>query len=443
MFHACMIHAYKHPFRHVLDLWLPCCGYFVDNGVILICFSVITPAPRTPVPPVGGNVYIPANIGGGGVAGGAGGITGTGDGAGDVVGIASGPGPITGGGGGLTNNVPGSGGGPRSSFLIAGGPGVAGVPLPGAGGGGARAGALMGTILGSMAFMASLLWAFWQCKPGMLPCFGGGGGGGAPAMAISSPTPATNLPVAQALGGGPGGAALSGTGAGGGAGVGGSGAKVTVLNGSASGGGGGGAGSSSAFYYSSSNATANAVGAGGGSGAGAGGGSGAGSGGGVGQYDATLRATGTFSNKGTSIGTPKATRAFLGSSSSAGGGGGGGGTSAYNYSQTTTNVYNSNAMGGMGGGMGGGSGGGSSMDAIGYGESTTADYDMAPGISGGSPNYQSNAMTGGTLSKGYSTSTMSSSYNYQVIFKCIHAMITWVFCIITMCRSEILVALTM
>ena len=38
------------------------------------------------------------------------------------------------------------------------------------------------------------------------------------------------------------------------------------------------------------------------------------------SYDsATLRATGTFSNKGTLIGTPKATRAYLGSTSSAGG----------------------------------------------------------------------------------------------------------------------------
>lgn len=379
-----------------------------DGQYILVPPIVITPPPRTPVPPLDGNIIIPPDIGGGGVVGpGFGGAGGPGGGGGDMVGIGSGPGAITGGGGSLTNLVPGSGGGPTALGQTAGGGGAAGVPLAAAGGGGARAGALLGTILGTMAFMASLLWAFWQCKPGMVPCFGGGGGGGggAPSMAISSPTPATNLPVAQALGGGPGGAALSGSGAGGGSSAGAGGAKVTILNGSASGGGGsggGGAGSNSAFsaYYSSSNATVASGGAGGGSAAGAG----------AGQYDATLRATGTFSNKGTLIGTPKASRAYLGSSSSAGGAGGvGGGNSSYTYSSTTTNVYNSNAMGG-----GGGGGGGSAMDAIGYGESTTADYDMAPGISGGSANYQSNTMSGGTLSKGYSTSTMSSSYNYQV-----------------------------
>ncbi|XP_060080041.1 uncharacterized protein LOC132559439 isoform X2 [Ylistrum balloti] len=374
-----------------------------DGQYVLVPPIVLTPPPRTPVPPIDGNIVIPPDIGGGGVVGpGFGGAGGPGGGGSDMVGIGSGPGAITGGGGSLTNVVPGTGGGP-TALGQTGGAGGAGVPLAAAGGGGARAGALLGTILGTMAFMASLLWALWQCKPGMVPCFGGGGGGGggAPSMAISSPTPATNLPVAQALGGGPGGAALSSSGAGGGS-AGAGGAKVTILNGSASGGGGsgGGAGSNSAFsaYYSSSNATVASGGAGGGSAAGAG----------AGQYDATLRATGTFSNKGTLIGTPKASRAYLGSSSSAGGGAGGG-NSSYSYSSTTTNVYNSNTMGGAGGGAGG-----SSMDAIGYGESTTADYDMAPGISGGSANYQSNAMTGGTLSKGYSTSTMSSSYNYQV-----------------------------
>jgi hypothetical protein len=76
----------------------------------------------------------------------------------------------------------------------------------------------MGTILGTMAFLASLMWAFWGLKPGVVSLGGGGGGGagGPPAMSISSPT-ATNLPVAQALGGGPG--------AGGGAG----GAKVNII----------------------------------------------------------------------------------------------------------------------------------------------------------------------------------------------------------------------
>ena len=130
--------------------------------------------------------------------------------------------------------------------------------------------------------MASLMWAFWRMKPGIITMPGGGGGGGPPPATISPPT-ATNLPVVKAMsstveaGGG-------GSGAGGGT-------KITVVNGSAGAGSGGG-----------------------------GGGMGGGSGGaGADVFDsATLRATGTFSNKGTVIGTPKATRAYLGSASSTG-----------------------------------------------------------------------------------------------------------------------------
>lgn len=82
-----------------------------------------------------------------------------------------------------------------------------------------------------------------------------------------------------------------------------------MVNGSAGAGGGGSGGGAGGYssYYTSSTTTA----------AGGGGGGGGGVGGDV--FDsATLRATGTFSNKGTIIGTPKATRAYLGSASSAG-----------------------------------------------------------------------------------------------------------------------------
>ncbi|XP_060080039.1 uncharacterized protein LOC132559438 [Ylistrum balloti] len=40
---------------------------------------------------------------------------------------------------------------------------------------GPRAGALIGSILGTLAFAASMLWAVWLCKPGVLPCCGKGG----------------------------------------------------------------------------------------------------------------------------------------------------------------------------------------------------------------------------------------------------------------------------
>lgn len=150
-----------------------------------------------------------------------------------------------------------------------------------------------------MAFLASLMWAFWRLKPGVITCPGGGGGGPPPAT-ISPPT-ATNLPVVKAMAG-----TAEGSGAGSGAG---GGTKITVVNGSAGAGGGGGGGGGYSSYYTSSTTTATAGGGGGGGGGGV-----------VGDVfdSATLRATGTFSNKGTIIGTPKATRAYLGSASSAG-----------------------------------------------------------------------------------------------------------------------------
>lgn len=135
------------------------------------------------------------------------------------------------------------------------------------------------------------------------------------------------------------------------------------------------------------------------------GGAGGGAGGGDAYDSATLRATGTFSNKGTVLGTPKSGRAHLGSSSS-----------AYSASAQKSSVFGSPAQpisagGGnkmtaysydsysaSGGGGGGGGGGG--------------DYDQTSGMN--AANYQSNTLSagGGGMSK-FSTSTMSS-YNYQV-----------------------------
>ncbi|XP_062614011.1 uncharacterized protein LOC134275752 isoform X2 [Saccostrea cucullata] len=337
---------------------------------------------RPPVPPIGeGPHIVPEHIGGSGSLGP--GASGIGGGV-DIIHYEK----IGGISGGFGTN-PGLTGGANTLPQTAGG-GPAVVPPPA--GGGVRAGAAMGTLLGTMAFLASLMWAFWRMKPGVVT-FPGGGGGGPPPATISPPT-ATNLPVLQAMSG-----TAEGGGSGGGAG---GGTKITVVNGSAGAGGGGGGGGYSS-YYTSSTTTATA----------GGGGVGGGAGGDV--FDsATLRATGTFSNKGTIIGTPKATRAYLGSASSAGSGGAGGmggGTSSYLY-QKETSTYKS-------GGGGGGSGGGTGYNMA-YGESTTADYDMATPA-----NYTSNTLSsslgsglGGaslganTMSKsGYNT--MTSSYSYQ------------------------------
>lgn len=99
------------------------------------------------------------------------------------------------------------------------GSGIGTIPVGVGGAGSARAGAVMGAILGTLAFLASLIWAFNGLKPGTPVC---GGGGGAK-MSISSPT-ATNVSVTQALiGSGGGSSAAAGSGAGGGGG----GAKVS------------------------------------------------------------------------------------------------------------------------------------------------------------------------------------------------------------------------
>ncbi|XP_056012893.1 uncharacterized protein LOC125678424 isoform X7 [Ostrea edulis] len=339
---------------------------------------------RPPVPPIGpGPHIVPDHIGGSGSLGP--GASGIGGGI-DVIHYEK-IGGISGGFGtnpGLTGNL-----NPLPQ-TAGGGPAV--VPPPS--GGGVRAGAAMGTLLGTMAFLASLMWAFWRLKPGVITCPGGGGGGPPPAT-ISPPT-ATNLPVVKAMAG-----TAEGSGAGSGAG---GGTKITVVNGSAGAGGGGGGGGGYSSYYTSSTTTATA------------GGGGGGGGGVVGDVfdSATLRATGTFSNKGTIIGTPKATRAYLGSASSAGSGGGGGvggGTSSYLYQKEST-TYKS----------GGGGGGGGSGYNMAYGESTTADYDMATPA-----NYTSNTLSssmgsglGGATVGGSNTmskngyNTMTSSYSYQV-----------------------------
>ncbi|KAJ8319909.1 LOW QUALITY PROTEIN: hypothetical protein KUTeg_001496 [Tegillarca granosa] len=279
-----------------------------------------------------------------------GGLGGTGPagGAPDQVGIG-GPGDLSGGGGTVLGPGGGGAAGTAARLTAAGG-----GPGPVSSVSGARAGAVAGTILGTGAFLASLMWALYKFKPGT-GMFGAGkppAGPSATPLTISPPSP---------------------TGAGAGAGSGAGATKVTVLNGSAGagtdvveGGGGGGSTGYSAFY-SSSTATAS------------------GGGGAAGYDSATLRATGTFSNKGTSIGTPTATRAFLGS--------GGVNSSSYSYSDQKSSYGTSGRSGDF--------------------DTNEGDYDMANGIvattgSGGAGG------AGATSSKGYSSSTMTSSYSYQV-----------------------------
>lgn len=138
---------------------------------------------------------------------------------------------------------------------------------------------------------------------------------------------------------------------------------------------------------------------------------------------------------------------FLGSGSGIGGGGGGG-TSSYLYQKETT-TYKSG--GGSGGVSGGGAGGGSSSNYnMAYGESTTADYDMATpaNYTSNTANYTSNTLSssmgsglggggGGTLGGSNTMSnTMSkseyntmSSYSYQVRNRCpLFSVISWFVC---------------
>ncbi|XP_076459006.1 uncharacterized protein LOC143292527 isoform X2 [Babylonia areolata] len=359
-----------------------------DDGQIT--HVIPSPSPKVPIEPtVIPPIFIPSEVPPGVGGGGAGWVPGVGGVDGMVYpGGDSGTAVLVPGGGGVV----GSGTGLAAASVMAVPP-----PLPAAG---PRAGAVMGTVLGLMALASSLMWAFYRCKPGWCTCLRPPA---ASPMSISSPragvASASNKGAVIAAGGGVGGAggAISGAGAGGAA-------------GSAGGAGGAGGGSFSNFYMSQTSS-------------GSAGGGGAGGQGGEAYDTATLRATGTFSNKGTSIGTPKPVRAHLGSTASAGSAGGG-------YSSTfqeTSHVRSASgsAVDGGGGGMGsyhyeaGGVGGGSS----------TADYDMATGMS----NYQSNTLTagGGTMGGaggGYPSSTlqtgtmggaggfstMQSSYNYSV-----------------------------
>lgn len=129
----------------------------------------------------------------------------------------------------------------------------------------------------------------------------------------------------------------------------------------------------------------------------------------------------------------------LGSGSGVGGGGGGG-TSSYLYQKETT-TYKSGG-GGSGGVSGGGAGGGGSSYNMAYGESTTADYDMATpanytsntlsssmgsGLGGGGGTLGGSNTMSNTMSKsGYNT---MSSYSYQVRSRCpLFSVISWFVC---------------
>ncbi|KAK6166927.1 hypothetical protein SNE40_023527 [Patella caerulea] len=247
------------------------------------------------------------------------------------------------GGGGIGGTGGGtvvSGGGGGSGILLGGGSAqplaaasVGGVPTGGFVGGGPRAGAVVGTVLGILALASSMMWAFYLCKPGW--CVRPAGAGGAP-VAISPPRAGSNLGAVTAAGG------MAGAG--------------SIVGGSAAAGG-------------------------------------AGAGGGGVNYDtATLRGTGTFTSSGTTIGTPKAGRAHLGSTASQG--------SAAYYQQNTSVVD------------GGNLGSPATLGSYHYEGHGMADYDLAHGMGGagggGSANYQSN-----TLQSGYSASTMTM-YNYNM-----------------------------
>lgn len=126
------------------------------------------------------------------------------------------------------------------------------------------------------------------------------------------------------------------------------------------------------------------------------------------------------------------------------GGGGGGGTSSYLYQKETT-TYKSGG-GGSGGVSGGGAGGGGSSYNMAYGESTTADYDMATpanytsntlsssmgsGLGGGGGTLGGSNTMSNTMSKsGYNT---MSSYSYQVRSRCpLFSVISWFVCFLSL-----------
>ena len=135
------------------------------------------------------------------------------------------------GGGGGKPAVPPLIGGPGGELI--GGPTlyVPGEPVPLAAalagpaiplGPGARAGAVVGTVLGTLAFLSSLMWALYKMKPGVPALLSPGAGSAGGGMSISAPRAASNLAAVQAAGGAGG---AGGPGA----------AKLTVVNGAAAG----------------------------------------------------------------------------------------------------------------------------------------------------------------------------------------------------------------
>ncbi|KAL3854443.1 hypothetical protein ACJMK2_013712 [Sinanodonta woodiana] len=361
--------------------------------VLTNAYILVKPTPSQPppifIPP---NGEVPPNIGGGGIISGPG-IGGSGSGGGpDIIGLIGPPGS-----GGIVGGATGVAGAGGASALAS--AGLAGSSLPPLAMG-SRAGAVVGAVIGTLAFLTSLMWALYGLKPGIPNIFSPGAGSAAGGVtSISPPRATSNIAAVQA--------ASAGGGVGGGGG--GSASKVMVVNGSATAGSGagagagGGAGGGSSTYTSYFQSTSTAITAGGGGAGGSAGGSSSATAGGAGYDTATLRATGTFSNKGTAIGTPKANRAHLGSSSSAvsgystgySGGAdagivGGGVGSAYSYDRNYM-TSTSSASGGGGGGM------------------DIPDYDLpVSGAGTMSSNFKSSA------SKAYSTSTLASNYNYQV-----------------------------
>ncbi|XP_052812359.1 neurexin-1-like isoform X2 [Mya arenaria] len=241
---------------------------------------------------------------------------------------------------------------------------------------GARAGAVVGTVLGTMAFLTSLMWALYKLKPGV-PTFLSPGAGAAEDdadISISSPRPTSNLGAVKAASAGAGGAGGEAGGAGAGA------LTVTVVDGSAADGGGAGGGNSTYLSYIKSTSTSI-------SGGGAGGGAGAGGAGGADVTDfSTLMSTVTFSNIGTAIGSPTADRRITSSSYS----------SNLNYQSNTMQSY------GSGGGTMDRGYTGQELSQFSAGDDDFPDYDIPLGG------------TGEVTDQSYSFSTLNTNYNYQV-----------------------------
>ncbi|GFN82967.1 neurexin-1-alpha, partial [Plakobranchus ocellatus] len=296
------------------------------------------PTPPPVIPPIfpNGIPILPPDIGGAGIGwtvGGGGGV--------DVVVFPDGSG---GSAGAVPGGLPPAGAGPVAAAQVAAVPSLPAV--------GPRAGALMGTLLGLAVLASSLMWAFYRCKPGC--CGAGAGGGGAP-MSISAPrASASNIGAVQAASAANAAAAGAGAGAAAG-GAGGAGSRSAVA---ANGGSASYFGQSTLINGQSSSAVHQRTD----------------------SYDsATLRAMGTFSNRGTALGTPGASRHQFSS------------TSGYSESNMVVTP--------------------GSMQSYQF-ENANPDYDVATGVHS---NYNANTLTaGGANAGGFSSSTMSSNYNYSV-----------------------------